>query len=296
MNSFVPLPKRDRFKSMKVYKGIKLLVKEIDRLKKKGKRIGFVPTMGFLHEGHLSLIRKAKKDTDAVVISIFVNPAQFGPQEDFKKYPRDLKRDLALCKKEGVDIIFAPETREMYPEGYCTYVNVENITDTMCGRSRPGHFRGVATVVMKLFNIVKPDIAYFGQKDAQQLTVIKQMVKDLNMSVKIQPMPIVRERDGLAMSSRNAYLNPRERVRALWLYKSLRLAKKLFNAGERDTQKIIQKMREFIAQKSKGEIDYISIVEPESLENVQKISKRAMAALAVKIGNTRLIDNIMLTK
>jgi pantoate--beta-alanine ligase len=229
-------------------------------------------------------------------VSIFVNPAQFGPKEDFKEYPQDFKRDLKLCRKEGVDIVFAPKAIQMYPEGYCAYVNVEHITDTMCGRSRPGHFRGVATVVMKLFNIVKPDIAYFGEKDSQQLAVIKRMVRDLNMPVKIKPMPIVRERNGLAMSSRNAYLDPDERIRALCLHKSLQLARKLFQAGEGNAQRIIQKMREFITGESKGEIDYISVVDPESLETVQKISKRAMVALAVKIGNTRLIDNIMLTK
>ncbi|MEE8317763.1 MAG: pantoate--beta-alanine ligase, partial [Candidatus Omnitrophota bacterium] len=192
---------------MKVYSSIKPLVNRVDEIKRSRRSIGLVPTMGFLHEGHLSLIREARRDTDLVVVSIFVNPIQFGPKEDFKKYPRDLKHDLGLCRKAGVDIVFSTNKGSMYPRGFSTYVNVEGLTNVLCGAKRPGHFRGVTTVVTKLFNIVKPDIAYFGQKDAQQTVIIKKMVDDLNVPVKIKEMPVARERDGLAMSSRNTYLS-----------------------------------------------------------------------------------------
>lgn len=279
---------------MKVYKSIKPLVREIDSLKKKEKTVGFVPTMGFLHEGHLSLIRRARKDTDCVVVSIFVNPIQFGPKEDFKKYPRDLKRDLALSKKSGVDIVFFPRVEFMYPKGFSTYVSVEGLTESLCGFSRPGHFKGVTTVVAKLFNIVKPDIAYFGQKDAQQAIVIKKMAEDLNMPVKIKMMPIVREKDGLAMSSRNVYLSPCQRRQALSLYKSLKLARKLYRKGEKNPKKIIAGMRGEILKEKAAEIDYLSIVDLDRLKDVSKVLKKSLVAVAVKIGNTRLIDNVIL--
>ena len=279
---------------MKVYRSISSLTKKIKEIKKQGKTIGLVPTMGFLHEGHMSLVKRAVKDTDCVIVTIFVNPTQFGPKEDFKKYPRNMKKDLKLCEKEAVDIIFAPEVKEMYPEGFATYVKVERITDTLCGASRPGHFKGVATVVTKLFNITMPDIAYFGQKDSQQAAVIRRMTKDLDMQVKIRIMPIVREKDGLAMSSRNIYLNPEERAQALCIYKSLKLAQRLFNKGERDTKEIIKRMSQLINENRKADIDYISIVDAEELRDVKRIFGQAMVSVAVRIGNTRLIDNVIL--
>ncbi|MFA5388269.1 MAG: pantoate--beta-alanine ligase [Candidatus Omnitrophota bacterium] len=279
---------------MKVYKDISSLAREVKKIKGCGKKIGLVPTMGALHEGHASLIRQAAKDTDFVIVSIFVNPAQFGPKEDFKRYPRDLKKDIALCEKEGADIIFAPEAKDMYPAGYVTYVNVEKITDTLCGAYRPGHFKGVATVVAKLFNITMPDLAYFGQKDAQQAIVIKRMVHDLNMAVKIKVMPIVREKDGLAMSSRNVYLNHEERVQALSIYRSLKLAEALFDNGERNAGKIIAEIRRAIGGAKEAKIDYVKIVDMKELKDMKNITSEALAAIAVWIGKTRLIDNLVL--
>ena len=279
---------------MKVYKSIKSLLNGIALIKKKGKTIGFVPTMGSLHEGHLSLIRKARKDTDCVAVSIFVNPIQFGPKEDFKQYPRDIGRDTQLCKKTGADIVFVPTQKIIYENGFSTYVNVEDITNSLCGARRPNHFRGVTTIVAKLFNIVKPDIAYFGQKDAQHAIIIKKMVKDLDMPVKVKIAPTVREKDGLAMSSRNTYLNASQRRQALVLQRSLRLAKDLCRSGEKDTKAIIKKMRNIILKEKDAKIDYVSIVGLERLEDIDRISKKALAAVAVKIGNTRLIDNTIL--
>ncbi len=279
---------------MKICKSISSLTKNVFEIKKHDKTIGLVPTMGFLHEGHASLIRKARQDTDCVIVTIFVNPAQFGPGEDFKKYPRNLKRDFSLCEKEGADIVFAPKSEDMYPDGYATYVTVERITDTLCGVSRPGHFRGVLTVVMKLFDIAMPDVAYFGQKDAQQSIVIKKMAEDLNMSVNIKTMPIVREKDGLAMSSRNVYLSPEERVRAKSIYQSLKLVKELFDKGERDSIKLIERMKQVINKQPDVRIDYIKIVDAKNLKDMQKISGKALAAAAVWVGKTRLIDNIIL--
>lgn len=256
--------------------------------------VGFVPTMGYLHEGHLSLVRRSKKDNDFTVVSIYVNPTQFGPQEDFARYPRDLPRDLALLEKEGTDIVFAPKDEEMYPQGFSTWVNVERITDRLEGAFRPGHFRGVATVVAKLFNIIEPTRAYFGQKDAQQAVVIKRMVKDLNMNVEIIVMPTIREPNGLAMSSRNVYLNPQERKSALVLYRSLLLAQELYQKGERDAEKIRAAMRELIQKEPLAKIDYISIADPEELDELKVIDRPALVSLAVRIGTTRLIDNILL--
>ena len=279
---------------MEKYRNIRSLKKRVQEIKRKGRKIGLVPTMGFLHQGHMSLIRRARKEADHVIVSIFVNPAQFGPKDDFKKYPRDLKRDLDLCEREGADIIFAPEPKEMYSEGHSTYVNVEKIEDALCGASRPGHFRGVATVVTKLFNIVLPDIAYFGQKDSQQAILIKKMAEDLNMSVKIKVMPIVREKHGLAMSSRNIYLSQKECVQAQSIYKSLKLAKALFDDGERNAGKIISKMRQVITKQSLAKIDYVAIVDTENLKGIKNISGQALVAVAVWFGKTRLIDNIIL--
>ena len=262
-------------------------------LKKEGKSIGFVPTMGYLHNGHMSLVNAAKKHTDVVVMSIFVNPIQFGPKEDFERYPRDLKRDEQLASEAGVDVIFYPSVKEMYPEGYATFVNVDRLTDGLCGASRPGHFRGVTTVVVKLFGIVKPDVAYFGQKDAQQAAVIRKMAQDLNMGVEVKIMPIVREKDGLAMSSRNTYLSELERKDALGLYQSLKKAESLVTGGETDAKRIIKIMKEAIAARPAVKIEYISIVDAKELVELETITKEALIAVAARVGKTRLIDNII---
>ena len=279
---------------MKVYKGISELRNTIASIKKNSRLIGFIPTMGYLHEGHVSLIRKARLDTDCVVVSIFVNPIQFGPKEDFKRYPRDLDRDLKLCKANAVDIVFAPDAKSIFPEDFLTYVNVEGLSDVLCGSSRPGHFKGVTTIVAKLFNIVRPNIAYFGQKDAQQAVVIEKMVKDLNMPLRIRVMPTVREKDGLAMSSRNIYLKPEERKEALSLYKSLKLAEELYKKGERNPEAIISKMRNLILRHRDLNIDYISIVDINTLKTIDRISGKALVAVAAWVGKTRLIDNVVL--
>jgi pantoate--beta-alanine ligase len=256
--------------------------------------VGFVPTMGYLHEGHLVLVRQAKEENSSVIVSIFVNPTQFGPQEDFNKYPRDPKRDLAMLEKEKVDLVFMPSVVEMYPPQFSSWVEVGKISERLEGASRPGHFRGVATVVAKLFNIVQPDRAYFGQKDAQQLIVIKKMVADLNMNLEIVGVPTVREPDGLAMSSRNIYLNPEERKAALVLYQALTLAQKLFSQGEKDAQAIRQKMTGLIQKQPLANIEYISIADAETLDELDRVSPPALVSLAVKIGRTRLIDNVAL--
>ena len=259
----------------------------------KGKTVGFVPTMGALHEGHLSLMRAARKETGFVVASIFVNPTQFGPNEDFNRYPRVLDADANLCESAGVDLIFAPGPRKMYPDGFATYVVQSDLTEGLCGPHRPGHFRGVTTVVTKLFNIVQPDIAYFGQKDYQQAAVIRRMVRDLDMPIEIRVMPTVREADGLAMSSRNRYLSATERERALCLSRALKEAKRLADAGERSTAVLLDAMNR-IVRPAADKVDYISIVHPETLREVSDVSKGAVAALAVWIGKTRLIDNMVL--
>ena len=259
----------------------------------KNKTIGFVPTMGYLHDGHLFLAKQARRDTDVVVMSIFVNPTQFGAGGDFKKYPRNLRRDIKLAKTAGVNVIFYPQALAMYPKKYRTYINVETLDDVLCGRSRPGHFRGVATVVTKLFNIVQPDIAYFGGKDAQQALIIKKMTKDLNMPLKIKALPIVRERDGLAMSSRNTYLNAAERKDALVLYQALKLARNLIKNNKKNSLYIIRKMKDFIIKKKTAKIDYIEIVDFNDLSPVKKIRDKVLIALAVWIGKTRLIDNFV---
>jgi pantoate--beta-alanine ligase len=264
--------------------------------KKEGRSVGFVPTMGYLHEGHLSLVRTAKKHTDVVVMSIFVNPLQFGSGEDLDKYPRDLKKDEELARFAGVDVIFYPSAEEMYPKGYSTYINVEKLSENLCGHSRTGHFRGVATVVAKLFGIVKPDMAYFGQKDAQQAIIIKKMVVDLNMGVDIKILPTVREVDGLAMSSRNMYLAPSEREDATVLYRALEEAEKAIARGEPDPKNVIETIGSMISQKPSAKIDYISIVDTKELKDVDKISGEVLIALAVFIGKTRLIDNIIIKK
>ena len=256
--------------------------------------VGFVPTMGYLHEGHLSLVRRARAENASVVASIFVNPTQFGPREDIGAYPRDLQRDLELLEKEKADIVFYPSAGEMYPTNYNTWVYVEGLTGRLEGASRPGHFRGVTTVVAKLFNIVEADRAYFGQKDAQQALVIKNMVTDLNMNLEVVTLPTLREPDGLAMSSRNTYLNPEQRRAATVLYQSLLLAQNRYADGERDAGRIRQQMTGLIKQEPLAETDYISIADSATLEELDIIASGALVSLAVRVGKTRLIDNIVL--
>jgi len=250
--------------------------------------------MGALHRGHLSLIRKARRENDFVVVSIFVNPIQFGLKEDYAKYPRNLKLDAQLCGKEKTDILFYPGVKEMYRPAYNTYVTVEHLSDALCGKNRPGHFRGVATVVTKLLNMIGPDTAYFGQKDAQQAVIIKKLAGDLNMPVKIKVMPTMRERDGLALSSRNVYLSDAERKDALVLYQALKLAKGLVKRGVRGTTKITDAMKQLIKNKKTAKIGYVSIVDLENLEPLKRITGRCLIAEAVWIGRTRLIDNIII--
>ncbi|HPN34700.1 MAG TPA: pantoate--beta-alanine ligase [bacterium] len=263
------------------------------RWRREGKRIGLVPTMGSLHEGHLSLITRCREQVDIVVVSVFVNPIQFGPQEDFASYPRDLERDATLAEKAGADYIFAPSDQEMYPPDFVSLVKVEKLTERLCGASRPGHFQGVTTVVAKLFNLVQPDVAVFGAKDYQQAAVIRRMVRDLAFPVEIVVAPIVREVNGLAKSSRNQYLSREERAEALILYQSLRFAESLIRGGERQAADIKASMTEMIDSVERSRIDYIEIVHPESLEPVEVITGDVVIALAVFIGKTRLIDNLL---
>lgn len=259
-----------------------------------GKQIGFVPTMGYLHEGHLSLVRRCRKENDIVVVSIFVNPTQFGPNEDYASYPRDLKRDLSMLEVENVDYVFVPSVEEMYPTNYSTYVVEESLSKHLCGKSRPTHFKGVCTVVTKLFNIVKPHRAYFGQKDAQQFRIIRRMVRDLNMDVEVIECPIVRESDGLAMSSRNVYLVGEERKQALALYQSLKIAEQLYEAGERDAARIKQKMLEHFEKFNLVKVDYVEIVDEETLQPVERLDGKVLVAVAAWVGKARLIDNTIL--
>ena len=265
-----------------------------DRLRREGKTIVFVPTMGFLHEGHLSLMREGKNHGDDLVVSIFVNPAQFGPGEDLETYPKDLERDLHLLRKEGVDAVFTPDAHEIYEDRYQTYVELEGLPNHLCGISRPVFFKGVATVVAKLFNIVKPHVAVFGQKDYQQLVVVRQMVRDLNFDITVIGAPTVREPDGLAMSSRNTYLTPEQRISALSLYKSLTNAQALLESGVRDAAEIIDSAKDLIQSHPDTEIDYIAVCDPDTLDDVQTIDRPARMALAVKVGKARLIDNMLL--
>ena len=260
------------------------------------KRLGLVPTMGALHEGHLSLVRAAKAQCDAVAVSIFVNPTQFGPTEDLSKYPRQFDRDCRLLEKEGVDILFAPSVEEIYPDGPVTWVLVEGLSEKLDGRTRPGHFRGVTTIVAKLFHIIEPDTAFFGQKDAAQLAVIQRMVQDLNLPVEIVACPIVRESDGLAMSSRNAYLNLEERGRALVLQRSLQRAQQEFQAGERIAAKLVSAAKEVFAREPQVVLDYFEIVDPDTLDPVERISQKTLVAVAAYVGSTRLIDNTVLDR
>lgn len=267
----------------------------IARLRKGGRSVGFVPTMGALHEGHLALVRAAWKESDVVVVSIFVNPMQFGPDEDLAKYPRTFEADCRACEKEGVDLVFTTTPAEMYPAGYDTYVAQERLTGVLCGVSRPAHFRGVLTVVLKLFNIVAPDAAYFGQKDAQQVIVIRRMASDLNLPVRIVTIPVFREADGLAMSSRNVYLLPGERREATCLHQALSRAGEMIRGGERDAGKIRREMRRVIGACRTARVDYVEIVDAKTLQSVERIERDVLAPVAVYIGKTRLIDNVCLT-
>lgn len=256
--------------------------------------IGFVPTMGYLHDGHLSLLERARSENGRVVASIFVNPAQFGPNEDLARYPRDFEGDRLKLESRGVDVLFFPESSQLYGPGYQTYVNVDWVSIPLCGSNRPGHFKGVATVVLKLFNIVTPARAYFGLKDFQQLQVIKTMVRDLDVNVEVIGCPIMRESDGLAMSSRNSYLNSSERNQAIALYESMVLARRMFDSGERSAEAILESIRSRITQEPDAHIDYVSIVDPHTLLEVDKVEEGSLVALAVRIGKTRLIDNMAL--
>lgn len=260
-----------------------------------GCRVGFVPTMGALHAGHASLIRRAAEECDRAVVSVFVNPTQFGPGEDFERYPRDLPRDTVTASEAGADMIFAPSPAEMYPSGFCSRVEVDRLTEGLCGACRPGHFAGVTTVVMKLFHIIPADVSYFGQKDFQQAMVIRRMVRDLDVDMEIRVCPTVRESDGLAMSSRNAYLSPDERRRALALSRALKAARQLFAEGERDRMVLLKAMRAVVNETAPGApIDYIEVVSPEELTPADPVTPESVALLAVRIGSTRLIDNMPL--
>ncbi len=282
--------------SIRVIERIRAMQAWADEVRREGKRIGLVPTMGCLHEGHLSLIRLARERTDGVVVSIFVNPTQFGPGEDFEKYPRTFERDQELVEQAGGEVIFTPNVEEMYPPGFCTAVQVDKLTEGLCGASRPGHFRGVTTVVAKLLCAVKPHVAVFGQKDFQQAVVIRRMVRDLNLNVEIVIAPIVREADGLAISSRNAYLSPSERRVARVLFQSLEKARERVRAGEREASGIISAMKAEIEAKPMARIDYIEMVDAETIEPATRVEGRVLVALAVWIGKTRLIDNVVLEK
>lgn len=279
---------------MQAVRTIQEVREQVKEWKKQGLSVGFVPTMGYLHEGHGSLMKRAREECDRVVVSIFVNPMQFGVNEDLDSYPRDLEADARLCRKIGVDLIFHPEVEEMYEKGFCSYVDMEGLTKELCGKSRPVHFRGVCTVVNKLFNIVAPDKAFFGQKDAQQLAVIKRMVRDLNLDIEIIGCPIIREEDGLAKSSRNTYLDPEERQAALILSETIFLGERLVKEGERDARRLIAAMKENLAKEPMAVVDYVEAVSMDTIEKIDRLEGTVLVAMAVKIGKTRLIDNFIL--
>lgn len=278
---------------MKLVHTVNEVREQVKEWKKEGLTVGLVPTMGFLHEGHQSLIAASVKENDRTVVSVFVNPTQFGPNEDFEAYPRDIEKDRALCESTGADLIFNPEPEEMYPEGFCTYTNITGLSDALCGKSRPIHFKGVCTVVSKLFNIVGADKAYFGEKDAQQLAIIRRMVRDMNIPVEIVGCPIIREEDGLAKSSRNTYLNPEERKAALILSKAVFAGKDMVENGEKSAEKIVSSMKEIIKSEPLAEIDYVEMVDMNTMKNIDAVEGAVLCAIAVKIGKTRLIDNFI---
>jgi len=281
-------------KDMEVFDKIQEVRHTVKEWKRKSLTVGLVPTMGYLHEGHMSLIERAAKENDRVAVSIFVNPMQFGPKEDLAEYPRDLEHDKRICEQAGADLIFHPEPSEMYEDGFCSFVDMTGLTEELCGKSRPVHFRGVQTVVSKLFHIIPADRAYFGQKDAQQLAVIKRMVRDLNFDIEIVGCPIIREEDGLAKSSRNTYLNPQERKAALVLSRSLEQAKKRIETGERDAITIKQCILDTIAEEPLARVDYIEVVDFDTIRPIQTVKGNVLTAIAVYIGKTRLIDNFIL--
>ena len=281
---------------MRIIHSLTTLTKAISQFRQRNKTIGFVPTMGYFHEGHLRLMRKAKKEHDYCIVSLYVNPAQFGPKEDLAKYPRDFKRDASMARKENVDILFMPTDNDIYPNGYLTYVDVGKIADVLCGQYRPGHFRGVATIVTKLLMMVRPDSLYLGQKDAQQVIVLKQVVRDLNIPVDVKVVPTAREADGLAMSSRNKYLNQQEREQAPVLYEALQEAVGAVKKGEHLAHKITSLIKKTINSKSSGKIQYVACVDVNTLKPVKELKGDVLIALAVYFGKTRLIDNIVLRR
>ena len=278
---------------MRIVKNITQLRKILNTSRRKGQKIGFVPTMGYFHEGHLSLMRRAKKECDICVVSIYVNPKQFGPKEDLGRYPRDIKRDAKIIEKENVDILFIPSDNVVYPNCYLTYIDVERISDTLCGKYRPGHFKGVATVVAKLLNMVMPDVMYLGQKDAQQVVVLSRMCADLDFQIDIRVVPTSREKDGLAMSSRNIHLSVLQRAQAPVIYRALKDAVMRIHAGERSASKIIAIIHHKIEQNCSGKIQYVACVDANSLEPLKRLKGRVLIALALLLGKTRLIDNVI---
>ena len=279
---------------MKIVSSVEEVRNQVKEWRKQGLTVGLVPTMGYLHEGHQSLIKASVENNDRTVVSVFVNPIQFGPNEDLATYPRDLDRDSKLCEETGADLIFHPEKENMYDDDFCTYIDMDSVTKNLCGKTRPTHFRGVCTVVGKLFNIVAPDRAYFGQKDAQQLAVIRRMVRDLNFDLEIVGCPIIREDDGLAKSSRNTYLSEEERKAALVLSRSLKEGKALIESGEKDAKKVVDSIRKVIETEPLAKIDYVEAVDFDTIEPVEKINNNTLVAIAVYIGKTRLIDNIII--
>jgi len=279
---------------METVKSIYEVKEYVKELRRKGKSIGFVPTMGYLHAGHLSLVKESVWRCDCTVVSIFINPAQFAPNEDFNKYPRNIQRDIEVLEKEGVDLIFIPGDGEMYPEGYKTYVGVKNLQDRLCGISRPDFFKGVCTIVLKLFNIVTPDISFFGQKDAQQAVILKKMACDLNLDVKVEALPIIREKSGLALSSRNEYLDKKQKKAALCLSRSLARAHKAVEAGEKNAARILKRIKAEIESEPLARIDYVEIVDSGNLQSLKQIKDKTLIAVAVFINNVRLIDNIII--
>jgi len=281
---------------MKIIRTVKEMHRTSDTLRREGRRIALVPTMGYLHAGHLALVREAKEQADVVVVSIFVNPTQFGPKEDFGRYPRDFERDRAALERESTDIIFSPGVPEMYPKGYSTYVEVKGLADHLCGLQREGHFLGVATVVMKLFNAVKPHVAIFGQKDYQQLKIIERMARDLDMDVEVIGFATVREADGLAMSSRNAYLSEEERGRAVLINRAIRRAEEAFRGGERKASCLSEEVRKILGSNNGINIEYVTVCDAETLVDLEKVEKRALIAVAASVGKTRLIDNTILAE
>jgi pantoate--beta-alanine ligase len=279
---------------VKQIRKVREMKKYLKEVRSRRRKVVLVPTMGYLHEGHLSLVREARRLGSVVVVSLFVNPVQFGPNEDLDRYPRDIRRDLRKLRREGVDVVFCPDAAEMYPERYQTYVDVTEVTRDYCGASRPSHFRGVATVVTKLFTIIQPDVAIFGEKDFQQLVVIRRMAQDLALDVLVVGMPTVREEDGLAMSSRNAYLSPAQRQQATTIYRGLRKAKQLLDSGERDAAELAAIAVDLLREEHDLVIDYVAVCDPETLERIPEVEKEAVLLVAVKVGDTRLIDNIRL--